>query len=148
MIYRRIHEIKNNHPMHLRTIFLCSWHYKICLNPHKCEFFVGFGHFLGFLVSKEGIRIDPLKVQAILDLPMPSNLLQIQKLQGKANFLRRFIPNYVEMAKGFTRFLKNGVPFHWDQFAQASFDVFKDTLVQAPLMYPHKYQNNYFLISL
>ena len=49
------------------------------------------------------------------------------------------------MAKGFTRLLKKGVPFHWDQVAQASFDVVKDTLVQASLMYPPNYQSDYFL---
>ena len=49
------------------------------------------------------------------------------------------------MAKGFTRLLKKGVPFHWDQVAQASFDVVKDTLVRASLMYPPNYQNDYFL---
>ena len=49
------------------------------------------------------------------------------------------------MAKGFTQLLKKGVPFHWDQVAQASFDAFKDTLVQASLMYPPNYQNDYFL---
>ena len=118
-----------DHPMHLRAIFLCCRHYKICLNPHKCVFCVGSSHFLGFVVSKEGIRINPLKVQAILVLPAPSNLLQIQKIQGKANFLRRFIPNYAEMAKGFTQLLKKGIPFHWDQVAQASFDAVKDTPV-------------------
>ena len=131
--------------MHLRAIFLRFQHYNICLNPHKCLFCVGFCHFLGFVFLKEGIRIEPLKVQAILYLPVPSNLLQIQKLQGKANFLRRFIPNYAEMAKGFTRLLKKGVPFHWDQVAQAYFDVFKDTLFRASLMYPPNYQSDYFL---
>ena len=75
----------------------------------------------------------------------PSNLLQLEKIQGKTNFLRRFIPNYVEMAKGFTRLLKKGVPFHWDQVAQASFDAVKDTLVRVSLMYPPNYQNDYFL---
>ena len=49
------------------------------------------------------------------------------------------------MAKGFTRILKKGVPLHWDQVAQASFDVVKDTVVQASLMYPPNYQNYYFL---
>ena len=78
---------------------------------------VGSGHFLGFVVSREVIRLDPLKVQVILDLPPPSNLLQLQRLQGKAKFLRRFIPNYTKMAKGFTCLLKNGIPFHWDQVA-------------------------------
>ena len=115
--------------MHLRAILLRFRHYKIQLNPHKCVFCVGSGRFLGFIVSKEGIQIDPLKVQAIIDFLAPSNLLQIQKIQVKAKFLRRFIPNYAEMAKGFTRLLKKGVPFHWDQVAQASFDAIKDTLV-------------------
>ena len=51
-----------DHLMHLRAIFLHCRHYKICLNPHKCVFFVGSDHFLGFIVSKEGIKIAPLKV--------------------------------------------------------------------------------------
>jgi hypothetical protein len=49
-----------------------------------------------------GIRVDPLKVEAIINLPPPSTLRQLQSLQGKENFLRRFIPNYVELTKGFT----------------------------------------------
>ena len=49
------------------------------------------------------------------------------------------------MAKGFTRLLKKGFPFHWDQVAQYSFDVVKDTLVWVSLMYPPNYQNDYFL---
>ena len=49
------------------------------------------------------------------------------------------------MAKGFTRLLKIRVPFHWDQVSQASFDVVKDTLVRASLMYPPNYQSDYFL---
>jgi polyhydroxyalkanoate synthesis regulator protein len=44
-----------------------------------------------------GIRVDPLKVEAILNLPPPSTLRQLQSLQGKENFLRRFIPNYAEV---------------------------------------------------
>ena len=59
------------------------------------------GLLLGFIISKDGIQIDPLKVQAILDLPPPSTLLQLQSLQGKANFLHRFIHNYVVTTKGF-----------------------------------------------
>ena len=69
-------------------------------------FFVELGHLLGFIVSKEGIRIAPSKVEAIFKLPPPSTLRQLQSLQGKANFLRCFIPNYAELTKGFTRLLK------------------------------------------
>ena len=80
-----------------------------------------------------------------MDLPPPSNLLHLQRLQGKANFLRRFIPNYAEMAKVFTHLLKKEIPFYWDQVTQASFDALKDTLVRASLMYSPNYQNDYYL---
>ena len=76
------------------------------------------GHILGFIVSKDETHLDPLKVEAIVNLPSPSSLHQLQSLQGKANFLRRFIPNYAEVAKGFTRILKKNVPFHWDYISQ------------------------------
>ena len=76
------------------------------------------GHILGFIVSKDGIHLDPINVEAIVNLPSPSSLHQLQILQGKANFLRRFILNYAEVAQGFTRFLKQNVPFHWDEIAQ------------------------------
>ena len=49
------------------------------------------------------------------------------------------------MAKGFTRLLKKGIPFHWDQGVQASFDALKVTLIKASLMYSPNYQNDYFL---
>ena len=49
------------------------------------------------------------------------------------------------MAKGFTRLLKKGVPFLWEQGAQDSLDAVKDTLVQVSLMYPPNYQNDYVL---
>jgi len=50
-------------------------------------------------------------------MPPPSKFLQIQKLQGKGIFLRRFIPNYAKLAKGYTCLLKKEVPFNWDQVA-------------------------------
>ena len=59
------------------------------------------------------------------------------------NFLRRFIPNYVELAKGYTRLLKKEVPFVWDQVAQASFDALKESLMRASIMYAPDYQKDF-----
>jgi hypothetical protein len=95
-----------NHPSHLRAIFIRCRFYRIRLNPHKCIFCVESDHLLGFIVSCQGIWVDPIKVEVILNLPPPSTLRQLQSLQGKANFLRRFIPNYVKITRGFTRLLK------------------------------------------
>jgi hypothetical protein len=88
-----------DHIGHLRAIFLRCHFYRIRLNPHKCIFAVESSRLLGFIISKDRIKVDPLKIKAILALPPPTNLTQLQSLQGKANFLRRFICNYAEITK-------------------------------------------------
>lgn len=110
-----------DHPLHLRDIFLCCRHYNIRLNLHKCMFCVQPDRILGFVLLKQGIYIDALKVQTVLDLHAPSSFVQLQCLQGKANFLRRFSLNYAKLMKGFTLLLKKGVPLHWDDTTQKGF---------------------------
>jgi hypothetical protein len=91
--------------------------------------------------------VDPLKVEAIIQLPPPRTILQLQSLQGKVNFLRCFIANYAEITKGFMHLLKKDVPFYWDDVAQCSFEVLKHALTTAPLLRPPNY-NKYFLLYL
>jgi hypothetical protein len=133
-----------DHLTHLRAIFLRCRYYHIRFNPHKCVFFVDSGHLLGFIVSTHGIRVDPLKVESILNLP-PSALCQLQSLQGKENILCRFIPNYAELMKGFTQLLKKGHNFVWDDTANKAFEALKLTLTHTPLLFPLDYIQNYFL---
>jgi hypothetical protein len=134
-----------DHPTHLRAIFVRYRFYRIRLNPHKYVFCVESGRLLGFIVSRQGIRMDPLKVEVILILPPPSTLCQLQSLQGKANFLRRFIPNYVEITRGFTRLLKKDSEFVWDTIANNAFEALKLSLTRAPLLFPPNYSRDYFL---
>jgi hypothetical protein len=103
------------------------------------------GCLLGFIISIQGIWVDPLKVKEILNLPPPSTLRQLQSLQGKANFLHRFIPNYVEITCGFTRLLKKYSEFVWDTISNNDFEALKLSLMQAPLLFPPNYSRDYFL---
>jgi hypothetical protein len=89
--------------------------------------------------------VDPLKVKAILALPPPNNLTQLQSLQGKENFLHRFICNYAELTKGFMRLLQKDTPFIWDDTAQCSFDALKHALTHTPLLHPPNYARDYIL---
>ena len=110
---------------HLRLLFERCRHYLVRLNPHKCIFCMKSGHLLGFIVSKEGIRVDPLKVEAILQLSLSKNIHHIQCLHGMANFLQRFVVNFANFTRGFMRLLKKDTPFYWDERAQESFDALK-----------------------
>jgi hypothetical protein len=134
-----------DHPIHVCAIFLRCLFYHICLNPHKCVFCVESSRPLGFIVSRQGIQIDPLKVEVILNLPPPSSFFQFQSLQGKEKFLRHFIPNYAELTLGFTRLLKKGFEFIWDTTANKSFESLKLSLTRTPLLFPPDYIRDYFL---
>ena len=126
-----------DHSYHLRLILEWCRHYKICLNPHNCVFCVESGRLLGFIVSNKGIQVDPLKVEAIVNLPPPCSIKQIQSLQGKFNFLWRFIVNYAKITKGFMCLLKRDTPFLWDETTQLSFEAFKKALCRL-LYYVHQ----------
>jgi hypothetical protein len=137
---------RKDHPTHLRLIFERCRYFRIRLNPNKCIFCVTSGCLLGFIVSTIGIMVDPLKVEAIIQFPPPPRtILQLQSLQGKANFLRCFIANYAEITKGFMRLLKKDVPFFWDKSAQRSFDALKHALTTTPLLWPPNYNKDFFL---
>jgi len=115
------------------------------LNPHKCVFCVQSSRLLIFVVSKEGICVDPLKVEVILKFSPPSKLRQLQSLQGKENFLCQFIPNYVELTKGLTPLLKKGISFTRDEVTKKYFDAPKHMLTHTPLLHLNDYHRDYFL---
>jgi hypothetical protein len=104
-----------DHSTHLRVVFERCWYYRIYLNHHKYIFCVRSSRLLGLLVFETGIMVDPLKVEAILRFPPLCNIHQLQGLQGKDNFLRRFIVNYANITKGFMHLLKKDTMFIWDE---------------------------------
>jgi hypothetical protein len=87
--------------------------------------------------------VDPLKVEAIIQLPPLCMIRQIQGLQGKANFLCRFIVNYANITKVFMHLLKKDTLFIWDERAQQSFDTLKKALVSAPPLKSPDYNRDY-----
>ena len=127
--------LRVHHPYHLRLVFERCRHYQVRLNPHRCKFCVTVGRLLGFIVSREGIRFDPLKVEAILQLSAPCNIRHLQCLQGMENFLWRFVVNFSNLTKRFMHILKKDTPFCWDEQAQESFDALKQALASCPCAY-------------
>jgi hypothetical protein len=89
--------------------------------------------------------VDPLRVEAIVQLPPPHTIPQLQSVQGKSNFLRHFVANYAKITKGFMRLLKKRVPFCWDELAQHSFKALKHALTYAPLLSPSDYGKDLLL---
>jgi len=116
---------RENHPHDLRRVFERLRMHQLKMNTLKCAFGVTSGKFLGFIILKEGIEIDPNKVKAIIQMPRPRNLRELRGLQGRLAYIRRFISNLSGRCQPFTRLLKKDIPFIWDQACQNAFESIK-----------------------
>lgn len=97
-----------DHCFHLEKVFTRALGYGISLNPKKFHFSMTKGKLLGKIVSKEGVRIDPKRVEAIDKIPIPKIIKAIQSFFGQINFVRRFILNFTKIVKPISRILKKG----------------------------------------
>ena len=104
------------------------------MNPLKCFFGVSSGKFLGFIVRKAGIELDPIKVKAILEMPSPRTLRELKGLQGRLAYIRRFISNLSGKCRPFSRLMKKGVDFVWDAECEAAFQDIKSYLTKPPVL--------------
>ena len=81
------------------------------LNPSKCAFGVSLGKFLGFMVSHRGIKANPDKIQAILNMEPPRNIKEVQSLTGQVAALNRFVSKATDKCLPFFKVLKKA--FEW-----------------------------------
>ena len=89
--------------------------------------------------------MDPLKIAAIVALPPPAKNIELQSLQGKENFLCRFMCNFSEKTHGYMHLLKKDSPFFWDDQAQWAFDNLKHALTHSPVIHPPDYSKDFLL---
>ncbi|GJT38513.1 hypothetical protein Tco_0938378 [Tanacetum coccineum] len=112
------------------------------LNPKKCSFGIVEGKFLGYIVTSEGIRANPEKAKAVVNMPSPSNLKQMQRLSGKLAALNRFIYKATERALPCLDTLRkctNKKDFYWTTEVEEAFQAMKKLITElATLTAPKK----------
>jgi hypothetical protein len=100
----------------------------------KCEFHRQWVEYLGFIVSPDGLSMDPAKTRAVQEWPTPANVKDIQSFLGFANFYRRFIPKYSGLSAPLTRLLRKNMDFAWTDKAQKAFEALKTAFTTAPIL--------------
>ena len=114
------------------------------LKPSKCNFFREEIQYLGHIVSKEGIKADPKKVEAVVNWSPPTTVSEVRRFLGFVGFYRRFIKGFSRIAKpltDLTRGLESSskriakkTPVEWGKPEQKGFQSLKDKLVSAPVL--------------
>ncbi|GKV43029.1 hypothetical protein SLEP1_g50370 [Rubroshorea leprosula] len=112
------------------------------LNPAKCIFGVESGKFLGFMVSKRGVEVNPEKIKVIAEMEPPKSIKDVQRLIGRVAALHRFISKSTNKCLPFFKIMRlaaqkdeSGIQkkFEWNSKCQAAFDELKSYL-SSPLL--------------
>lgn len=90
--------------------------------------------FLSHIIDKEGVRVDPAKIKAILDLPPPSNVPQMRQFVGMINQLAKFLPNCANLIHPLTELLSSKQAWRWGPSQEESFVTIKKTLTEPAVL--------------
>ena len=138
-------ENEDEHLIHLEKIFSRFEENNITLNFRKCEFSKFQTTFLGHIISAEGIKPDPEKIQAIRDFNTPKNKKQLQGFLGTVNFSAKFSKNISEAITPMLELVKKGVKWHWNEKHQAAFEKVKTLLSTEIMLHFPDYTQPYYL---
>src|SRR5260370_25969162 len=108
--------------------------YKLFLQLEKCKFEHQEVDYLGLIISKDHVAMDPIKVQGVMDWPQLMKVKDVQSFIGFVNFYQRFIWNFSEIAHplhALTRKLKD---WSWGAAEQQAFNALKNAVTSAPML--------------
>ena len=100
MVYSRSEE---EHAMHLRYVLQTLREHQLYAKFSKCEFWLDCVAFLGHVVFKDGIQVDPKKIEAILEWPRPTTVIEVRSFLGLVGYYRRFVKDFSKITAPLTR---------------------------------------------
>ncbi|KAL0551236.1 hypothetical protein IC582_010322 [Cucumis melo] len=122
------------HEEHLRMVLQTLRDNKLYAKFSKCEFWLKQVSFLGHVVSKAGVSVDPAKIEAVTGWTRPSTVSEVRSFLGLAGYYRRFVENFSRIATPLTQLTRKGAPFVWSKACEDSFQTLKQKLVTAPVL--------------
>ncbi|KAL0534150.1 hypothetical protein IC582_028434 [Cucumis melo] len=122
------------HEEHLRMVLQTLRDNKLYAKFSKCEFWLKQVSFLGHVVSKAGVSVDPAKIEAVTGWTRPSTVSEVRSFLGLAGYYRRFVENFSRIATPLTQLTRKGAPFVWSKACEDSFQNLKQKLVTAPVL--------------
>ena len=103
--------------------------------------------FLGHMISCEGIKVDPSKIEAVMSWERPKTSTEVRSFLGLAGYYRRFVQNFAKIAIPLTKLTRKNEKFVWNEKCEESFQELKKRLVSAPVLALPDEQGNFTIFS-
>ncbi|GJZ26593.1 putative reverse transcriptase domain-containing protein [Tanacetum coccineum] len=122
LIYSKTNE---EHDAHLRLILELLKKEELYVKFSKCDFWLSKVQFLGHMIDREGIYVDPAKIESIKDWESPKTPIEIRQFLGLAGYYRRSIEGFSKIAKPMTKLTQKSVKFNWGEKEETTFQTLK-----------------------
>ncbi|GJS24935.1 putative reverse transcriptase domain-containing protein [Tanacetum coccineum] len=131
LIYSKLEE---EHKAHLKTILDLLKEEKLYAKFSKCEFWLKEVQFLGHVVNRDGIHVDPSKVESVKNWKTLESPTEIRSFLGLAGYYQRFIENFSKIAKPLTLLTQKNKAYVWGDKQEEAFRILKEKLCNAPVL--------------
>ncbi|KAI3685864.1 hypothetical protein L6452_35125 [Arctium lappa] len=125
---------KLEHEQHLREVLEVLRKERLYTKFSKCEFWLEEVQFLGHVVTRDGVKVDPSKIEAMMNWEPPKSLSEIRSFLGLAGYYRRFIQDFSKIASSLTVLTRKNVKFVWTEKQEKAFRVLQKKLCDAPIL--------------
>jgi hypothetical protein len=125
---------REDHEEHLKLVLQVLREHNLYAKFSKCDFFQKQVHYLGHVISQEGVEVDPDKIICIMEWPTPKYVSDIRSFMGLAGYYRRFIKGFSKISCPITALHKKGVKFTRTSECEEIFQELKCLLTHAPVL--------------
>jgi hypothetical protein len=122
---------EEEHEHHLILVLQVLREHQLYAELSKCYFYQKQIHYLGHIISKLVIAVDPEKIEAIRGWPTPINVSDVRYFMGLAGYYRRFIVGFSKISHPITSLQKKGTKFEWTLKCEFFFNLLKELLTSA-----------------
>ena len=104
------------------------------LNKDKCQFGVNELKFVGHVFSGEGVKADPEKIEAILQMPSPQDKTELRRFMGMINYLGKFVPNLSDITALLRQLLEKDFMWTWSDKHEECIELLKKLMTESPVL--------------
>ena len=140
-------ETEEEHLSHIEEIFRRLEAADLKMKRSKCDFFKKHIHYLGHLISADGIRPLKDKLDTIRDMPAPRNSKEVKQFLGLIGYYRKFVPHFAVLSRPLTKLTCKDKLFEWMHECQKAFNTLKESLCDQLILKYADTQKGYTLYT-